>query len=52
METIGPFGLTEWLKKRLDQENCYYHDHEIAVEKDAKKMRRVFGHVLCMLNDI
>ena len=34
-----------------DRENCYYHDNETAVEKDVKKMRGVFGHVLCMLNE-
>ena len=34
-----------------DRENGYYHDNEIAVEKDVKKMRRVSGHVQCMLNE-
>ena len=33
------------------RENGYYHDNEISVEKDVKKMRGVFGHVLRMLNE-
>ena len=28
-----------------------HSDNEISVEKDVKKMRGVFGHVLCMLNE-
>ena len=38
-------------KEGSDRENCYYHDNENSVEKDVKKMRGVFGHVLCMLSE-
>ena len=42
-----------WLveKEGSDRENCYYHDNEISVEKDVKKLRGVFVHLLCMLNE-
>ena len=33
------------------RENCYYHDNEIALEKDVNKMRRVCEKILCMLNE-